>query len=164
MDKDIEARIKRLEHIEAIRQLKARYFFCCDRKDVQGMRACFADGAVPIDYGAVGRFDDADALAAIFREIGCQPHMIEFHHGLNPMIELTGDQTASGHWSLHYGLINAKDNTVMQLAGYYQDDFRLIDGQWKIAGTTFHASSALGLSIADEQVKVLFSGSALPSA
>lgn len=43
----LETRVRRLEDADAIRRLKARYFTCCDRKDPQGMRDCFAPGAVP---------------------------------------------------------------------------------------------------------------------
>ena len=40
----LEARVRRLEDADAIRRLKARYFTCCDRKDPEGMRDCFAPG------------------------------------------------------------------------------------------------------------------------
>ena len=32
---DLETRISRINDIEAIRQLKANYFFCCDQKDLR---------------------------------------------------------------------------------------------------------------------------------
>ena len=96
----IEQRLRTLEDAVAIRTLKHRYFFCCDRKDPKGMRACFADGPVHIDYGAVGTFDRADALSKVFTEIGCHDYMVEMHHGMNPQIEVTGDSTARGKcWS-----------------------------------------------------------------
>ncbi len=39
----LEDRIRRLEAIEAIKALKARYWYFCDHKDVEQVRACFAD-------------------------------------------------------------------------------------------------------------------------
>ena len=36
-------RIRRLEDIEAIKQLKARWWFACDVRDIDGMRACYDD-------------------------------------------------------------------------------------------------------------------------
>ena len=36
----LEARMSRLEAIEAIKNLKARYWYCCDHKDVEGVRSC----------------------------------------------------------------------------------------------------------------------------
>ena len=79
---DLAARLRVLEDIEAIRRLKARYFFCCDQKNPQGMRDCFAPGNVPIDYGPIGVFDQRDALAQVFAHLGCHAHIVEMHHGL----------------------------------------------------------------------------------
>jgi hypothetical protein len=45
---DLDSRIARLEAIEAIKALKARYWYCCDSKDVEGVRDCFLDGPVEI--------------------------------------------------------------------------------------------------------------------
>ncbi len=160
----IEARLRRLEAIEAVRELKSRYLFCCDRKDTAGMRACFADGPVDIDYGAIGRFDNADALVEVFRQIGCHDHMVEFHHGANPQIEVSADDAASGTWSLHYCLINTAEQTATQLAGYYEDRYRRVDGRWKIEATRFVATSTLVLKLDAAAVATLFAGRTPPLA
>lgn len=151
----IEQRLQQLEDLEALRTLKARYFFCCDRKDTAGMRACFADGAVHIDYGAIGTFDTADALVKIFAEIGCHPHMVEMHHGVNPQLELLDDRRARGQWSLHYFLINTQARNVTQLGGYYDDDYVKTPAGWKMVKTKFNVTSTLVLDIADGLAKVL---------
>jgi hypothetical protein len=158
VDPSLETRLRRLEDLEAIRTLKARYLFCCDRKDVAGMRACFADGEVHIDYGAVGSFDNADALAKVFSDIGCHPHMVEMHHGANPQIDMTGADSAAGTWSLHYFLINTEQKSLTQLAGYYEDEYRRVGGAWKIAKTRFVATSTLALDISQGPAKTLFAG------
>lgn len=160
----LEQRLSRLESIEAIRALKARYFFCCDRKDPQGMRACFADGAVDIDYGVVGRFDRADALVQVYTEIGCHPHMVEMHHGMNGQIDIVSPAQARGQWSLHYFLINTRDKTLTQLGGYYEDEYRQQNGEWKISATRFVATSTLVLNIADGAAQVLFADRPPPAA
>jgi hypothetical protein len=155
----IEQRLQRLEDIEAIRALKARYLFCCDRKDPSGMRACFADGPVRIDYGAVGTFDNADALVKLYTDIACHPHMVEMHHGMNPQIEVLDDAHARGTWSLHYFLINTQTQGVTQLAGYYEDEYRKAGGTWKIGATKFVATSTLSLDLSGGSLKTLFAGS-----
>jgi hypothetical protein len=162
MEPTLETRLRRLEDLEAIRALKSRYFFCCDRKDPQGMRACFADGKVLIDYGAMGSFDNADAVVQLFRDIGCHEHMVEMHHGANPQIELTGADSAAGTWSLHYFLINTEQKSLTQLAGYYEDEYRRVGGAWKIAKTRFIATSTLALDISQGPAKTLFAGRAPP--
>lgn len=158
MDKDLQRRVQRLEDIEAIRALKARYLFCCDRKDPKGMRACFADGKVHIDYGAVGTFDNADALAKIFTDIACHDYMVEMHHGMNPQIEIIDDARAKGTWSLHYFLINTQTRNLTQLAGYYEDEYRIADGEWKISRTKFVPTSTLAMDIGEGVAKTVFAG------
>jgi hypothetical protein len=164
MDQTIEARLRRLEDIEEIRALKSRYFYACDRKDPKGMRDCFKDGTVYIDYGAVGTFDNADALARVFKEIGCHDHMVEMHHGMNPQIELLDATRARGTWKLHYFLINTQDRSVTQLGGYYEDEYQVQDGAWKISRTRFVATSTLAMNVGEGIAKVLFAGRAPPAA
>jgi hypothetical protein len=163
MADDMQKRLQRLEELEAIRALKARYLWCCDRKDPAGMRACFADGKVHIDYGVVGTFDNADALAKVFKDIGCHDHMVEMHHGMNPQVELTGEGTARGTWSLHYFLINTQTHGLTQLAGYYEDEYKNV-GAWKIVKTKFVPTSTLAMDLTEGTAKALFAGRAPPAA
>ena len=161
---DVQKRLQRLEDVEAIRALKARYFFCCDRKDPKGMRACFADGPVQIDYGAVGKFDRADALVKVFTEIGCHDYMVEMHHGMNPQVSVVDDTTAKGTWSLHYFLINTQTKGLTQLAGFYEDEYKKANGAWKIAKTRFTVTSTLAMDLTEGTAKALFAGRAPPAA
>jgi hypothetical protein len=158
----VEQRIQALEDAEAVRALKARYLFACDRKDPKGMRACFADGKVHIDYGAVGTFDNADALVALYAQIACHDHMVEMHHGANPQIEVLDASRARGTWSLHYFLINTQVKSITQLAGYYEDEYVKTGGGWKISSTRFIATSTLALDYTDTVAKTLFAGSKPP--
>ena len=43
---DLEKRIQRLEDIEAIRYLQAKYQRCLDTRDFNGIASCFADDVV----------------------------------------------------------------------------------------------------------------------
>lgn len=158
----LERRIQRLEDLEAIRQLKARYFLSCDRKDPTGMRGCFVDGKVEIDFGVVGAFDEADKLVEVFKSVGCHEHMVELHHGMNPVIEIVGEDEARGSWSLHYFLIDTQNQSGTQLAGQYEDRYRRVDGHWKISASCFTATSTLALSLSQQQVGVLFAGRTPP--
>jgi hypothetical protein len=161
---DVQKRLQRLEDAEAIRSLKARYFASCDRKDPKGMRACFADGAVHIDYGAVGTFTRADDLVKVFTDIGCHDYMVEMHHGMNPQIQVVDDTTAKGTWSLHYFLINTQTKGLTQLAGYYEDEYKKAGGAWKISKTKFTVTSTLAMDLTEGTAKALFAGRAPPAA
>lgn len=159
---ELESRLRKLEDAEAIRQLKYRYFSSCDDKDPVAVRACFVDGSMEIDYGAVGRFENADAMVAVYKAVGCHPHMVEMHHGANPQIEVHNAEQASGNWSLHYFLINTQTKTCTQLGGQYEDEYHKQDGQWKISRTRFVATSTLVLDINEGLAKAVFAGRAPP--
>lgn len=154
----LEQRIAALESLEAIRALKARYLFACDRKDPVTMRACFADGKVHIDYGIVGTFDNADALLKVYTEIACHPNMVEMHHGANPQIELIKPDHARAKWSLHYCLLETNSKAFTQLGGYYEDEYRKFGADWKMTSTRFVATSTLQMDLSEGISKVLFAG------
>lgn len=162
MTASLEERIARLEAIEAIRELKAQYLACCDAKDPDGMRACFADGEVNIDYGAVGSFDNADDLKAVYTKMACHPYMVEMHHGSNPRIHVTDSDHATGQWSMTYQLINTEMNTLTQLGGEYEDEYQLGNDGWKITSTRFTVTSTLVVELGESGMKQLFAGRQMP--
>ena len=55
---NIEERLARLEALEAIRRLKARFLNACDRQDPEAVRDCFAEGEVIIDMSYYGRCEN----------------------------------------------------------------------------------------------------------
>lgn len=155
---DLEARILSLEHIEAIKNLKARYLNACDDKAIDRIRACFAPGSVKIDYGVVGCWDDREGLIAAFDAQGNHPHIVDTHHGSNPEINLVGDDRAVARWALFFHQINTKNQTTMQLSGRYDDEYRLIEGEWLIVATKFTVISSLVAAIDDGLEKIQFAG------
>ncbi len=154
----LEQRLAQLEAIDAIKTLKHRYLMACDTKQPELMRDCFADGEVLIDYGPVGQFSHRDQLVAVFTEIGCHPHMREMHHAHNPLIELQGEDQASGSWELCYQLINTREQSLTQLALIYRDRYRRIDGQWKIVETVTEPVSSLVFDLSAEQPRLQHAG------
>lgn len=160
---DLARRVQALEDLDAIRALKSRYLACCDAKDPAGMRACFVDGPVHIDYGVVGVFDRADALVEVFKAIGCHEHMVEMHHGVNPQIALLSSEHARGHWGLHYQLINTREHTLTQLGASYEDEYRRTDAGWRISATRCLVNSMLVLQLGADAVKSVLAGRSLPA-
>lgn len=160
----LEHRIQVLEDIEAIRQLKHRYFFACDSKRPAEVLACFAPGEVELDYGRVGRFSRAEDMVEVFTALACQPHIVEMHHAQNPQIRVLDTTRAEATWGLYYFMINTRDRSVTQLGGYYVDAYRKIDDEWKIAASTFHVTSTELLDLAEGMARVIFAGAAAPAA
>ena len=138
---DFGQRLFRLEAIEAIKQLKARYFHACDTKQVDLVRGCFAEGEIDLRYGRIGHFSDREQLVSVFSELACHEHIVEMHHGQNPQVTVLDDDTATAIWGLYYHLIDTRQNTVTQLAGFYDDGFARVDGQWKITRSRYDVVS-----------------------
>ena len=156
-----QARLARLEAIEAIKQLKARYLTACDRKDVEAIRNCFPDGPVVLDYGPVGSFSHRDQLLDIFQKIACNDHVFDIHLGSNPQIQIIDDQHAKGTWGLYFFQIDAATNKMMQLAGYYDDRYQAINGEWKIVECRFQHYSVQMMTLEEGLHKVQFAGRSL---
>ena len=128
---DLEKRIQRLEAREAIKELKARYWYCIERKLWNELPDLFTDDV--IDYLGDGK-------------IGCQSkkdvvkHLVDLltpgrnvHQGHSPIIEFTSDTTATGKWSLNdYNEFDAKAIKGFEGWGSYEDEYVKEDGKWKI--------------------------------
>ena len=143
----IAGRLQRLEDIEAIRQLKARYLNACDQQDPEAVRACFAEGEVIIDMSYFGRCENRDEFVdGIFVPRGCHDHVLDMHHCANPEIEIIDAENATGVWSLNYRNINTQDQTVTMLSALYHDEYRKVDGQWKVSRSRTEYRTALHCS------------------
>ncbi|TDP38844.1 nuclear transport factor 2 family protein [Nocardia ignorata] len=139
---DLAQRIDTLEKIEAIKQLKHRYWRACDNKDPKTMRDCFIRSGADLDYGRIGTFHDAGPLVEIFTRIALHKvdgkHVVlDMHHGIHPDITLTGERTATGRWTLRFRQVNLIDNTEFVSTGDYDDDYVIEDDRWKISRSHF---------------------------
>jgi uncharacterized protein (TIGR02246 family) len=123
-----------VDDLEAIRQLKARYFRTMDTKQWEEMRQVFTDDVV-VDTTASGgsRITGADAFMAFLQDtLG---DVTTVHHGHMPEIEVTSPTTATGIWALEDLLVWP---TGMRLEGYghYHETYAKVDGAWRIASST----------------------------
>ena len=82
------------------------------------MRDCFLDGPVEIHYdGPVGVVSHRDGLYQVFKDVACQTHIVEMHHGGPPNIEVHGPDSASARWGLVYHLMNTEVQTLSVVGG-----------------------------------------------
>lgn len=133
---DLEARIRRLEDIEAIKQLKAHYCAACDDGyDADRLASLFTTDAI---WDGGNTFGVADGREAIRRHFQGASRRVTIarHQVMNPIIEVEGD-LATGHWLLFQPCTNAnKDGeTAMWLAATYADTYARVDDTWLISGT-----------------------------
>lgn len=97
-----------------------------------------------VDFEAVGRFEDRDSFVALYQSLACHPRVRDSHHGANPEIELLGDDHARGRWSLAYFNLDAETGATRRLGVMYDDEYRRIDGAWKIVATRSRILVAVG--------------------
>jgi hypothetical protein len=146
---ELRRRVERLEDLEAIRRLKARYLNACDAQDPERAKECFATGEVLIDMGHVGVFRDREAFAALYKAAGCQPFILDMHHGANPEIEFTDATHARAQWALEYRNINTQARTVTFVSLIYHDEYAKQNGEWKITKSRSDFKTALHCSYAE---------------
>jgi ketosteroid isomerase-like protein len=127
----LERRLRVLEDIEAIKQLKYRYADACDRGyDFDTLADCFTEDAV-WDGGLFGRHEGREAIREFFRGVSSDiPFAI--HYMMNPIISVDGDE-ASGQWYLFQTCTFADGNTAIWGAARYDERYRRLDGGWKFS-------------------------------
>lgn len=140
--------IERLEAIENIKQVKARYFRAIDLKDRQLLSGVFTPdvacdfrgaatdpatglNAAPGASGVVlqGAQNAVDAILNDLDQLQCS-----VHHGTMPEIEITGPTTAAGIWAMTDLLRFPQGSSISGLVawGHYHETYECIDGAWKI--------------------------------
>jgi len=124
----LEDRIRRLEDIEALKQLKARYAaYCDDDYDASTLAPLFTEDAV-WDGGPMGRFEGREAIRSFFASAN-QAATFAIHHVTNPILEVDGDR-ATGRWYLWQPCTFAEGNQGLWMAGCYNDVYRREGGHW----------------------------------
>ena len=123
-----------MDDIEAIKQLKARYFRTMDTKDWAGMRQVFTDDVV-VDTTASGGgvVSGADAFVEFLEQT--LAGAVTVHHGHMPEITLTSSTTAAGIWALHDHIV-WPDGTRLQGDGHYHEAYAKESGAWRIKSST----------------------------
>jgi hypothetical protein len=115
-----------VDDIEAIKQLKARYFRLMDTKDWATFRGCFTDD-VRIDVSAdgAGVFEGLDTFMAMLEPT--LAGVVTVHHGHMPEIDLTSPTTATGIWAMEDNLRfpegNAPGLSELRGFGHYHDTY-----------------------------------------
>jgi uncharacterized protein (TIGR02246 family) len=120
--------------IEAIKQLKARYFRTLDTKDWDGFRQVFTDDVVVDTTDSGGeRITGADAFLAYLDQALAGTTTV--HQGHMPEITLTSDTTATGVWALH-DIVIWSGGTRLDGYGHYHETYVKGDDGWRIASST----------------------------
>ncbi|MEE2777580.1 MAG: nuclear transport factor 2 family protein [Acidobacteriota bacterium] len=129
VDADLAARIGRLEDIEAIRRLKARYCYACDDGyDTDTLVDLFVEDAV-WDGGDLGVAVGREKIRRFFDNT---PAVMPFavHMVMDPLIDVDGDR-ATGAWYLFQAATYAPDGTALWGSARYDEEYVRTAQGWK---------------------------------
>ena len=120
-----------MRDIEAIRQLKARYFRCLDTKDWDAFHGVFT---ADVDIEADGySYHGPDAFVAAMRTV--LDGVTTVHHGHMPEIDLVSATSATGVWAME-DMLRWPNGMEMHGYGHYHETYEKVDGAWRIKSTT----------------------------
>lgn len=125
----------------AILECKHAYCYALDAADADRLVDVFTpDGAIDVSvYGtATGPADLREFVEWVDESVDHAAHLVA-----NPVVSVDGDE-ASGTW--YYIVVLRHSGGEVEFGqGRYEDDFRRVDGEWKLE--TVRAERAVGVSI-----------------
>ncbi|MFQ5425500.1 MAG: nuclear transport factor 2 family protein [Gaiellales bacterium] len=132
---DLETRIAKIEAVEDIKRLKARYAAACDDAyNPMTMETLFTEDAT-WSAGPFGRYEGREAIVEFFRGVSSSITWA-LHYMLTPIIEVDdGAVTASGSWYLWMPFTAVADHgpQAAWVAGLYDDRYRREAHGWRIS-------------------------------
>ena len=132
-DLSLEERIARIEDLEEIKLLKARYCRYVDTKDWAGYRSLMVDDYSLDSDG--GLHEGADAVVAFVEAaLGTATTVHQVH---TPEIDFTDADHATGVWAMQDVVVIPGENGPFQLNGtghYHEEYVRTADG-WRLQTT-----------------------------
>lgn len=129
-----------LTAIEAIKQLKARYFYGYDHKDWEFWRDQVWAPEGRLEVPEMGQ-DIAPREAMIEWVIERSMKQTSVHHGHTPIIEITSPTTATGIWAMEDRIYRDRDHPDYEDAarilgfGHYRERYVKLDVGWRILST-----------------------------
>jgi len=120
-----------LAELEAIRQLKARYFRLMDGKDWAGFGELFSREAVI--GGGEQEITGREAIVAFVSEMSAGVRSA--HQGFLPEIQLVGPGEATGIWAMtdYYEVRDTAPPVGFSGFGHYHDRYAYEEGAWRIS-------------------------------
>jgi SnoaL-like domain len=121
--------------IEAIKQLKADYFFLMDTKQWEKWKELFTTDLRVA--GPAGIREGRDAFTAFVRT--SLENVLSCHLGFMPVIEIVDEESARGRWSMSDDLRLppghpwCEEHSRRLGYGYYDEEYRRQEGIWRIA-------------------------------
>ena len=129
--------LQQYDDLEAIRQLKSRYFRLMDTQQWDAWRDCFtedisafyegaprANSSLPTDIGCEGREALVDGVRSLMTGA------VSMHQGFMPEITLTSATTAKAVWAM-FDYVRLP-TCAFKGWGHYHEDYVKVNGEWKL--------------------------------
>ena len=128
--------VERLQAVEAIRNLKARYFRYMDTKQWDKLPSVFTDDMRVLSPDGNVWLEGGDAFADSLRK--SLEKSVSCHQGFTAEIEIVDENNATGIWAMQ-DVIEWEDRHPREGwksilgRGHYHETYRRVDGEWRIA-------------------------------
>lgn len=129
--------IEDLVEIEAIKRVKYAYLRCLDQKLWDELRSVLTDDVVATYGGGAYSFDGADEIMAFLTRSMGSDTFHSSHRVHQPEIDLTGPDSAVGTWAMDDVVILTDWDVTIRGSAFYEDEYRKVDGVWKISRTGY---------------------------
>ena len=132
---ELAARVQKLEDIEAIKKLRAKYGYAVDEKRIDDVLALFSEDA-KLDFGPFDRYETPEGLKAFYGEK--VPAMLPFSMHLvhNAIIEVEGEK-GTGVWYIKIPATFGPTGEAIWTAGKYEEEYIKVKGEWKFSFIKF---------------------------
>ena len=141
LEVELGHRVARLEAIEEIKRLKARYCaYCDDNYDPDGIASLFIEDGV-WDGERFGRHVGRGQIKAFFKSISGEI-VFAAHLALNPIIEVEDESHATGQWRLIMPATVRTDgrNEARWLVAAYVESYARVNGVWLFQSMHVHVN------------------------
>lgn len=136
----LEKELQRLKDVQAIKELKSKYFCALDTKNWDELETTMAPDIETAYSNGKLVFHGPKEITDYFKK-SMPKTEITLHQGHNPQVWFESDTVAYGKWYLEDRLIFAKGDPYegLQVEGsaIYTDKYVKIDGEWLIQDTGY---------------------------
>ena len=131
----LEDRLHELEAKESIRKLRSEYCYRADAREWEAWADVFTeDGRIEVDQ--LGTYEGREEILEFAHEVIAAEYQWFSHMVHNGVIEVDGDE-ATGTWYFEVPCVSKQtllnEGEAGWLQGRYDEEYRLVDGEWKIA-------------------------------
>jgi hypothetical protein len=136
--KELEAAVTKLQDIEEIKKLHARYCYLIDAGRMEDVAELFTDDAIADWGGLRGRYEGKEAIKFFFCDRTPKTAAMLRHQVMQPIIEVNGDRARARWYMFGFGTYKLKQgDTPAWTHGKYDNDVIKQDGTWKISYLRF---------------------------